>query len=182
LKKKALIIDGFCKQNGNRTTYNKKGSPENPRLRVVLLPDPTLLKLTEFLKNKTLGPDDFIFTYEGKPIRAEFAEDIFYRALKNCGIIPPPEPVKRNKRGEGRKKISKIKPKPPDGRKLVPHSLRYTYVSRMRRELSAAELRPMTGHTTVEMVDYYTRTVLDEALASLPQADSALENLLSWEK
>jgi integrase len=56
---------------------------------------------------------------------------------------------------EGRQKQTRVKLGPPDGRKLVPHSLRYTYVSRMRRELAVKELLPMTGHTSVEMVDYY---------------------------
>jgi hypothetical protein len=50
----------------------------------------------------------------------------------------------------------------------------------MRRELSAAELKPMTGHTTDEMVDYYNRQNLEEAMASLPQADTALLNLLKF--
>jgi integrase len=37
--RKALIIDGFCKENGERTNYNKKGSEEDPKFRIVLLPD-----------------------------------------------------------------------------------------------------------------------------------------------
>lgn len=31
------------------------------------------------------------------------------------------------------------------------------------------------------MVDYYNRKNLEEAMASLPQADTALENLLKFE-
>jgi hypothetical protein len=48
----------------------------------------------------------------------------------------------------------------------------------MRRELSAVELLPMTGHTTVKMVDYYNRKVLDLALASLPKTGAAAVNTL----
>jgi hypothetical protein len=48
----------------------------------------------------------------------------------------------------------------------------------MRRELSAAELQPMSGHASVEMVDYYNRKVLDLALESLPHAGPAAANTL----
>lgn len=58
------------------------------------------------------------------------------------------------------------------------HSLRYTYVSRMQQELSAAELQPMTGHASVEQVDYYNRKTLDMALAALPQKGLAAADTL----
>jgi integrase len=90
--------------------------------------------------------------------------------LQKTGFIPRrPKKETRGKYGEGRQRGSQANQKPVDGRKLVPHSLRYTYVSRMRRELTAAELQPMTGHASVEMVDYYNRKVLDMVLASLPR-------------
>jgi integrase len=179
--KKALIIDGFCKENGERTTYNKKGTADNPKTRVVLLPDFTLLKVIEFIRGKSLGPDDFIFLYNGKPVKQNTAELVFIRALIKAGLTIPPASMKEAGmlKGGG---VVKRKNITPDGRRLVPHSLRYTYVSRMRRELSAKELKPMTGHTTEDMVDYYNRLVLDEALANLPNAESALNGLLSFEQ
>ncbi|GHV79794.1 hypothetical protein AGMMS49944_15850 [Spirochaetia bacterium] len=168
--KKVLIIDGFCKQNGDRTIYNKTGSPDNPKFRLVYLPENTLDKLEAWITQKGIAPEGLCFTIDGRPLRSEYAEGVFYRALQSAGIIPPKEPVKRAAYGTGRRKQSKAKPPLPDGRKLVPHSLRYTYVSRMRRELSAADLLPMTGHSTEVMVDYYNRKVLDLALAALPPA------------
>ena len=33
------MIDGFCKQNGERTDYNKKGSNEEKKWRVAVAPD-----------------------------------------------------------------------------------------------------------------------------------------------
>ena len=48
----------------------------------------------------------------------------------------------------------------------------------MRRELSAVELLPMIGHSSVEMVDYYNRKVLDLALQGLPRAGAAAANTL----
>jgi integrase len=171
--RKVLIIDGFCRRDGTRTIYNKKGSPDNPKFRLVYLPELTLGKMRDWIAENEICPEDYCFTTGGgKPIGREWAEIAFYRALQAAGFIPTPEKRERAARGEGRQKQTKVKLKPSDGRKLVPHSLRYTYVSRMRRELTAAELQPMTGHASIEMVDYYNRKVLDSALAALP--DSAL--------
>jgi hypothetical protein len=47
--KKAVIVDGYLKGNGTRTVYNKKGSPEHPKLRVVPYPDLTLNLLSDFV-------------------------------------------------------------------------------------------------------------------------------------
>jgi integrase len=171
--RKVLIIDGFCRNDGIRTVYNKKGSPENPKFRLVYLPELTLGKMRDWITENKIGPEDYCFTTGGgKPIGREWAEIVFYRALQTAGFIPLLPKREKAIRGEGQQKQTRARLKPPDGRKLVPHSLRYTYVSRMRRELTAAELQPMTGHTSIEMVDYYNRRVLDLALAALP--DSAL--------
>jgi integrase len=178
--RKVLIVDGFCKPAGARTIYNKKGSPDNPRLRIVYLPDLTLGKLKAWVAAQGLQDDDFCFTVDGKPVRQEYAGRVFYRTLQKTGFIPYPtkkEPMKQRTPG-GRKRRPQINQKPPDGRKLVPHSLRYTYVSRMRRELTAAELQPMTGHASVEMVDYYNRKVLDMTLAALPKKGKAAADTL----
>ncbi|WP_461254880.1 tyrosine-type recombinase/integrase [Treponema sp. R80B11-R83G3] len=177
--RKILIVDGFCQKNGNRTVYNKCGSPDEPKLRVVWLPDVTIAALAEYTRNKALMPDDFVFLYNGKVVRQETAENVFFRALVSAGIAYSKEKLIDLgywKKGKIRKKAAAI----PGGRKLVPHSLRYTYVSRMRRDLTAAELKPMTGHESEVMVDYYNNVILENAIAALPAADSALENLLTF--
>jgi hypothetical protein len=48
----------------------------------------------------------------------------------------------------------------------------------MRRELSANELQPMTGHASEWQVDYYNRKALDLALAALPPAAMAAADTL----
>jgi integrase len=176
--RKVLIVDGFCKPSGTRTVYNKKGTPDNPRLRVVYLPDFTIGKLEAWIAARNLQENDFCFTIAGRPARQEVAERVFYRTLQKTGFIPYPPKKEPERRQEGWRRPPQIKQKPPDGRKLVPHSLRYTYVSRMRRELTAAELQPMTGHASVEMVDYYNRKVLDMVLAALPQKGKAAADTL----
>jgi integrase len=176
---KLLIVDGFLKRNGFRTDYNKKGSPDNPKFRAVLLPDLTLDYLYNHIKNTPLEPDDLIFTVEGRPVRQEYAENVFSKALIKAGIAHPAEKLKGDgvlKKGHITKKADLV----PNGRKLVPHSLRYTYVSRMRLFFSAKELQPMTGHTTESMVDYYNRKNLEDVIKALPPANTALEALLDF--
>jgi len=175
--KKILIVDGFCKKSGERTVYNKTGTPENPKLRAVWIPDFTLSFLLTFCA--AFSPDDFIFTYDGKPIRQETAEAVFIRALIKAGIAFNRKQLIESgvwKTGHVIKKTAII----PGGRKLVPHSLRYTYISRMRLNLSARELQPLTGHSTEAMVDYYNRKNLDDIIKALPPADTALEGLFNF--
>jgi integrase len=179
--KKALIIDGFCKQNGDRTVYNKKGSSDNPKLRAARLPDYTLDLLNNYLNSRVpaLYQDDFLFNNNGAPIRQETAEVVFTKALVKAGIAKPKSKLIEDgawKKGHFINKAALV----DGGRKLVPHSLRYTYVSRMRLYLSAADLQPMTGHTTESMVNYYNRPGLDDILKTLPKAETALAGLLDF--
>jgi integrase len=177
-----MIVDGFIQTDGNRTTYNKKGNPENPKFRIVYLNDVVLSMLRQWIAINKLEPDDLMFTKDGKPIRHELAETVFYKALQAAKIIPMPEPVPRNRRGEGRKKQIKAKIKCPDSRRLVPHSLRYTYVSMMLNHVTPSDLMPMTGHTSVVHVNYYHHKVLDMTVASLPKSlRDATDSFIQWE-
>jgi integrase len=154
--RKALIVDGFCKRDGRRTTYNKKGSPENPRLRVTMLSDFTLQKLAEHITAHPAGDDGFIFTETaGKPITQDRAQYVFEQALVTAKINT-------------------------DSRKVVCHSLRYTYVTRMRRELPVEIVQKMVGHLKPEQTDYYTnRRALDESIAGLIGANTAADKLFT---
>ena len=162
--KQVIIINGFCKQNGDRTQYNKTGSIDKPKFRVAYLPDETADKIKGWINSCRLADDDFCFTQNGKPIRTEYAERVFYRALQKIGLIPYDKGIKR---------LS-----PADGRKLVPHSLRYTYVSRMRRVMSAEDLKNYTGHTSTAMVDYYSHRSVELLLEGLPESGKRAANTL----
>jgi integrase len=98
-ERKILIVDGFCRRDGIRTVYNKKGSPDNPKFRLVYLPELTLEKMENWIKDNAIGPEDFCFTMDRRPIRQEMAESVFYRALQTAGFIPLPE--KKRKGGQG---------------------------------------------------------------------------------
>jgi len=182
LEKSLIIVDGFIQVGGERTTYNKKGSPESPKLRIVYLNNVVLNLLKQWMESKQFEPDELLFTKDNKPIRQELAENVFYKTLQRVGIIPTAIPRPKNKRGEGRQKQIKAKIKCPEGRKLVPHSLRYTYVSMMLNHVTTTELMPMMGHTSEVQVDYYHHKVLDMTVASLPKSlREATDSMIQWE-
>jgi integrase len=154
--KKALIVDGFVKPNGVRTNYNKKGTEEHPKLRIVPLPDITINLLKEHIREKGIVEDDFIFKGQkepDKPITAFYVHDNLERLMEKAEI--------------------KI-----DGRWLIVHSFRFTYVTYMWQELPTETVMKLVGHTTVGMTEYYNKHIIDESLAGFG-ADIAVQKLLT---
>jgi integrase len=155
--KKALIVDGFAKVDGTRTKYNKKGTEEHPKLRIVPLPDVTLNLLKEHIEERRVAQDDFIFKGQklpDKPITAFYVHDNLKRIMKKAGIEI-------------------------NGRRLIVHSFRFTYVTFMRRELPAETVMKLVGHTTIGMTEYYNKRIIDESLSGLEGADTAVAKLLT---
>jgi integrase len=155
--KKALIVDGFVKGDGTRTNYNKKGTEEHPKLRIVPLPEITLNLLKEHIAEHGIAEDDFLFKGQkepDKPITAYYVHDNLKRIMEKVEI-----------------KVDK--------RRLIVHSFRFTYVTFMRRELPAETVMKLVGHTTIGMTEYYNKRIIDESLAGLAGADTAVANLFS---
>jgi integrase len=176
-EKKAVVVDGFLKADGRRTVYNKKGSPEHPKLRVVPYPDLTLQLLADHVTRSAIQPDDYLFTYNGAPVSPSLAETAFNRALIKAGITADINTLKEKgiwKGGRIQKKEGFI----PDGRRLVPHSFRYTYITRMSLDVDAHSLAKVTGHDSTAQIDYYNRKNLEMALAAIPHVDAATKTLL----
>jgi integrase len=176
-EKNAIIVDGFIKKSGLRTIYNKCGSPEHPKLRVVPLPDLTLNLLDEHIRQNIVAPDDYVFTYSGRPISESMAKTNFILGLINAGIAFDRKTLMERGDWKGGH-IHKTKNLIPDGRRIVIRSLRYTYVTLMSRHMDKHNLLKLTGHTTGTMVDYYNRTNLEMALAAVPDAFAATSALL----
>lgn len=152
-KEKVVIINGFCKPNGQRTNYNKKGSNEDPKIRTVILPDELIVNVKKYIDLHKRKPNDFIFQYNDKPYRREFLESEFKKALiKSC---------------------IKIK-----NRKIVPHSLRFTYVTLMRRELDVEQVKKLVGHNSVKMTEYYTRFDVKNSIESIKKESFEAVNKL----
>lgn len=151
-EQQSIVIDGFCLIDGTRTNYNKKGSEENRKIRVAPIQRETLDLLDEYIKSRKRTPDDFVFQKDGKPFRSELLRKRFRTALKTAHIETT-------------------------GRKLVPHSLRYTYVTRMRRTLDIESVQKIVGHTTEKMTEYYTKFEVQDLIAGLKHSIPSAEKL-----
>lgn len=149
---KALVIDGFIRADGTRTNFNKKGSESDKKTRIVLLPNSVMEQVKRYVTERKIGDSEFIFSYKGLPIRKDFLNVIFKKAVKAAGIDT-------------------------EGRKLTPHSLRFTYVTKMRRTLPIDTVRKLVGHTDEKMTEYYTRASFEDALAGIADTKDAVERL-----
>ena len=150
--KKVLVINGFCKRNGERTGYNKKGNDEDSKIRIAQLPDSTLVIVKNYIKTFLIGDDDFLFTMNGHPVRQEYLRNVFRSVIKRCGIKTT-------------------------GRKLVPHSLRFTFVTRMRRALDVETVQKIAGHASIKMTEYYTRFAIPELFEAVKNSIPAVNSL-----
>lgn len=152
LADKALVIDGFMRGDNVRTDFNKSGNESNRKFRIVLLPERVCGLVENYIHKRGIDAEQFLFTHENKPLRKEYLETIFRKALEKAGIDL-------------------------DGRKLTPHSLRYTYVTKMRRTLPVDTVRKLVGHTAEKMTEYYTRDSIEDGLAGIKDTKTAVENL-----
>lgn len=96
--------------------------------------------------------NDCIFQRYNKPIRKWLTEEWFRRAVKQSGIDV-------------------------GNRILIPHSLRYTYITRMRRDVAGETVQKIAGHTNLAMTDRYTRAVIPEMVAAVKSAAEAANRL-----
>lgn len=138
-----VYVDGFLnRQTHERNNYCKAGTEDNPHWRVAIIPQKTATELRRYIFDTGKAPDDLLFTHDEECYKNEHLLKIFKRAIKKAGIEP-------------------------GSRKLTCHSLRYTYVTRMRQFYDADTVRKMAGHTTQKMNDYYNRPTLMQSEQSL---------------
>ena len=147
-----LIVDGFIRFDGSRANFNKAGSLRDKKTRVVFLSSFVEKELLLYFKKNNLAGDVFLFLRDGKPLPADFCEKFFKKMLKKALIET-------------------------SGRKLTPHSLRYTYVTRMRRFINGDDARILVGHTSQEMTDYYTKPLIEDMIKQIAESRDAAEKL-----
>ncbi|MBQ8013864.1 MAG: site-specific integrase [Treponema sp.] len=145
-----LVVDGFYKHNQLvRTNYNKCGSEDDKKIRVVPLPQNFALIMRQYILENKFAENDYVFQRYNKPIRKWLAEEWFRRAIARSGIEV-------------------------GNRILTPHSLRYTYITRMRREVAGETVQKIAGHTSLAMTDHYTRAAIPELVEAVrPAVDAA---------
>lgn len=151
---KVLLINGFCKEDGLRTDYNKKGSEENKKIRVAPLSDKLLAMLKNYIEMNHRQENDFLFYNDTgtKPVTKEHLESQLRHVLKRTGIYNPM-------------------------RKLVPHSFRFTYVTYMRSLLEGEQVRLIVGHSDMDMTNYYTRFSLHNEIRGIKDSFSAVNKI-----
>lgn len=151
---KVLLINGFCKEDGLRTDYNKKGSEENKKIRVAPLSDKLLAMLKNYIEMNHRQENDFLFYNDTgtKPVTKEHLERQLRHVLKRTGIYNPM-------------------------RKLVPHSFRFTYVTYMRSLLEGEQVRLIVGHSDMDMTNYYTRFSLQNEIRGIKDSFSAVNKI-----
>ncbi len=140
--------------DGERTDHLKKATADNKKWRIAILPD-TAVKMLDKLKEvegKYENLTEYVFEKDGKPIRKEHLNERFQWVLQKLGI----DYRERN---------------------LSIHSLRFTYNTMMKSEISGDDLRAMMGHTAETMTDYYDRSTALDKLPALQKNKNKINNV-----
>ena len=150
-----LVVDGFLKRDGWRTNYNKKGNSTDRKIRCVPVPSKILCEVADYIAVNRMESNDYLFLDDNNRTYTNcHLEWSFKKALEKSGI----------------KTI---------GKRFVPHSLRFTYVTKMRTALPVEDVRKIVGHTTIEMTEYYTQTMVNEMCSALQPTREIVSNLFN---
>jgi len=138
---------------------NTMGEPKAGSRRAIPLPLRTM-DLLEWWHGFTRYPDpeDYVFAgATGHPISRRTVSLQLHKGLDNA-------------------EINSV------GRKLVAHSLRHTYNTKMKELLTGEILRYFTGHKSEEMTEHYDQPFLEERLKSFSGHRPQVEQFWSKEK
>lgn len=157
-KLKALIIESAAKKTRKADPDAMRiGTTKSGKARIVLLSKRTSMALFAYWAfSEHTEPDDLIFpgTYNHKiPLSGEAVSLHFADALKAVGIQA-------------------------NGRRLVPHSLRHTYVSHLRREMGDWAVQTMVGHSSAAITDIYDDAWVVQSAQALEPARACVSALL----
>ena len=126
-----LVLDRMLNRQNKTVMHLKKGDEKNRKMRIEVIPDKTVKYLKRWLSIRPVNELDLLFTFRGDRIKCPYLIYRFGIGLRNAGIST-------------------------ENRILKPHSLRYTYNTKMRRRIPEDKLRAMIGHDVKSMTDYYT--------------------------
>ncbi len=137
----AILLNAMINSNNERVSHLKKGTEENLKWRIAILPERTQLMIQNLRLMETNKQTNYVFEHKGEVVDSFYLNSHFKVVLRNNGI----DEAKRN---------------------ITIHSLRFTYNTMMKKEISGQDLRLMMGHTTEAMTEYYDKS---EALDNLPE-------------
>lgn len=110
----------------------KKSTSSDNKLRFVRIPEKTMGQLIRWVEANEIGPRDFIFTFDGKPVSKDYYCNRLYKTLKKVGISR-------------------------EDRWLTPYSFRYTFRSRMHGNMELNQIMEMMGHKSEDVSNIYLR-------------------------
>ncbi len=135
-----LLVTRSMSSEGKVIPYLKMGNDRDKRYRGTLLIDRAMQVLEAWLS--VGGQGDFLFTYQGAPIRPELLHARLQTALSRTEI-------------------------PTAGRRIIPYSGRFTFDSIFRPILPPEVLMAVMGHLTPAMSDHYDQPVLVDRMHQL---------------
>ena len=148
----AILINAMIDSNDERVNRLKKWTEDNKKWRVTVLPDKTV-KMIDLLRLDK-SDNDYVFIYENKIIQPNFLVRHFKLVLLKNNI----DCISRN---------------------VTVHSLRFTYNTLMRGEISDKDLRKMVGHTSEKMTDYYDKSIAIEYLDELMENKGTINSIFN---
>jgi integrase len=159
-----IIVARMYNQSDEIVMHLKKGNDEeNKKIRVEVIPEKTVRYLKHWLDIRPTNSSlDLLFYYKDnslkkakdRRLRGEYLRWRFEIGLENAEINT-------------------------EGRILKPHSLRYTYNTKMKRLIPEEKLRAMMGHDYKGMTDYYTiinLAELEEQFLGLRENSQAIDS------
>ena len=152
IRQDAILINAMIDSSNNRVNRLKKWTDTNKKWRLTILPDKTVKMLNIVRLDKS--DSEYVFTYKNQP-------------------LSPIQLLVRLKRVFKKQNID------CEGRNITFHSLRFTYNSLMRNEISNDDLRLMIGHTSETMTEYYDKTKALDHLDELLQNKGSLNNVFN---
>jgi integrase len=137
LEQSAIVVAQAIDRDGD-IAFPKKGTASDNRQRAVIIPEKTCRMLERWMPHS----GEFVFEFWGKPVSQRLIGQRFDRGLSRAGIIRT-------------------------GRLITPHSLRYTYNTKMETLLTGDILRAMIGHRDESMTDHYSRPIMLDRVKQL---------------
>ena len=152
VRRDAILINAMVDSNNERVNRLKKWNDKNRKWRVTVLPDRTVKMLDVLRLDK--ADSDYVFVHNNERVESNFLRKHFKNVLKKNGIDC-------------------------EGRNIAIHSLRFTYNTLMRGEISGEDLRLMVGHASAKMTDYYDKSKAIDHLDGLLQNKDSLNSVFN---
>jgi len=144
----AILVTRSMDRQNEVQNYLKMGNQRDPRYRVAILPDRAVTIINWWLEEAE--PVRFVFTFAGRPLNRDLPVDRLRKAIGNAGIST-------------------------EGKRFIPYSGRYTFVTLVKPLLDRAALMALTGHVDEAMPERYDVPYLLERAKQLQPVRAQLE-------